>query len=420
MEKICILTFGCALNNADSESITAVLQERGFQIIDDKESADLIVINSCAVKGPTETAFFKLLDELKQENKKVVVAGCISQAMPEKLSEYSKIGPDQIDMIADIVDETLSGNVVNALVEERKNKLLIPTARKNPLLEVIPISSGCDSDCSYCITKLARGELYSYPMEDIVNRVRKAKNEGVKEIYLTSQDCGCWGFDIGKNLSDLLNEICKIEGDFMVRVGMSNPDHVLKILNPLIEAFKNKKIYRFLHIPVQAGNNFVLEDMKRGYTSEDYYLIVNKFKKEFPDITIATDIIVGYPTEKDEFFQDTIKLLKETKPNIVNLSKFWPRPKTEAAKLKQLPTETTKDRSLMVSTTFAWIAYQENKRWQNWKGKALATEKGKDGSTVLRNYAYKPIIVDKEVELGGRYDVEVFDVTKYDLRGRIV
>ncbi len=420
MDKICVKTFGCSLNYADSERIVAALKKKGFEIINNVEEATLVILNTCAVKGPSESKFFTLLEKLKEAHKPVVVAGCISQAMPEKLTEYSKIGPDQLDSIGEVVEETLSGNIVSILVAEKKNKLGIPKVRMNPLLEIIPICNGCLGACTFCITKNARGALFSHPIEEIVEAVRLAVRDGVKEIYLTSSDNGCYGFDNNTDLAELLRKVCEVEGDYKVRVGMANPNHILKYLKKLIDAFKHPKIYKFLHIPVQTGNNFILEDMNRGYQIEDYHHIINEFKKEIPDITISTDIIVGYPTETEAHFQDTIKLIKDTKPDVMNLSKFWPRPHTAAEKLKQLPGDVVKRRGMEATSAFDWVAFERNKRWKTWTGKVLMTEKGKEDSFIGRNLAYKQVIVFEEVELGKWYKVKINHITKHDLRGEII
>jgi threonylcarbamoyladenosine tRNA methylthiotransferase CDKAL1 len=420
MEKICIKTYGCSLNQADTEVIKAALAEKGFVFTDSIEDSDLVILNSCAVKGPTESKFFTLLDNLKKQHKKVVVAGCIAQSMPEKLTEYSKIGTDQLDAICEIVDETLSDNTVSLLVQERKNKLEMKKTRSNPLTEIIPISNGCMGACTYCITKIARGSYMSFPEKDIVNTAKKAIDEGVKEIYLTSQDNGCWGFDIDSDLSELLKKVSDLDGDFMIRVGMANPNHILKILNKLVQVFKHPKIYKFLHIPVQSGNNYVLEDMKRGYQVEDYNHIIHAFKKEIPEICIATDIIVGYPTEIDAYFKDTIKLLQQTKPDIINISRFWPRPHTPANKLKELPGDVLKERAIEVMNTFKWNAVAENNKFKGKIQKILITEKGKENSFIGRNLSYKQVVVFQEVKIGKWYEVKITDATQYDLRAEVI
>ena len=230
---------------------------------------------------------------------------------------------------------------------------MLPTVVKE--VQPIVISSGCLNACSYCATKLAKGTVKSYPIDCIVNAVKYAAEHGAKKILLTATDTSVYGFDIGTNLAELLKEVVKIKGDFKIRVGMMNPQHIKPFLNELVEVYKNPKIIKFVHIPVQAGSNRVLKDMRRGYTVEEFKEIVKKFRKEIPNITISTDIICGFPTETEEDFEKTIELVKEIKPEVVNISKFYPRPNTEAKKMKQLPTSVIKERSRKLSEVYQKI-----------------------------------------------------------------
>jgi len=210
-------------------------------------------------------------------------------------------------------------------------------------ITIIPISEGCLGDCNYCSVKFARGKLKSYKIEDIIKQIKG------KKILLTSQDTGCYGLDINTNLVELLKQVVKVKGNFQVRVGMMNPEHVLPILKDLVEVYKDKKIFKFIHIPIQSGSNNVLKEMNRRYTVEDFIKIVKEFRKQIPEIHISTDIIVGYPTETEEDFKKTINLLEKLKLEVINLSRFAPRPKTAALKLKQLPVEEIKRRSIIIS-----------------------------------------------------------------------
>ena len=410
------------MNQSDTEVMAGILNSQGFKIVDNLEDADIIIFNSCAVKKPTQEAFFKRLKELKETKKPVIIAGCIAQTMPNKLKGYSMIGPDQIENIVEIVEETINDNVVSLLIKEDKPRPKIQSLRKNPLIEIVPISKGCLGDpCSYCIVKKARGHLYSFSIEDIKKQIKSALKEGVKEIWLTAQDTGCYGKDIGTNLPELLRQIVEIRHDFKVRVGMMNPNHVLEFMDELIEVFRNDKIFKFLHIPVQSGNDEVLKLMRRKYFASDFISIVNAFRHEMPDITIATDIICGFPTETDEQFEDSIKLIEEIKPDVLNISRFWSRPGTEAQKLKQHPGGVTKDRSSKMTITFEFIAYEKNKRWRSWVGEVFVDDLGKDDSFVARNHAYKPVILHSDYDiLGKTLKVQIENTTKYDLRGKII
>ncbi len=414
MVKIYIKTYGCALNQADSEAIEGVLLKAGFKIVESEEKADLIIINSCAVKQPSEEKFFSYLESVR--DKMVVVAGCVPKISPERLAGVSMIGPKQIQNIVEVVEETINGNIVSLIADDDIDRLSLPKKRKSPMIEIVPISSGCFGSCSYCIVKKARGDLVSYKPEKIAESVQRAVTHGAKEIWLTAQDTGCYGADIGTDLPSLLNQLVKIPGNFRIRVGMMNPNHLKKILPDLLSSFRDEKIFKFIHIPVQSGNDRVLKLMRRRYSSKDYVSIIKDIKHEIPDMTVATDIIVGFPTESDEEFNDTLRLIKETKPDVLNISRYWKRKGTDAAEMEQVSFVEIKERIKIISSVFDWIAYENNKKWVKWTGEVLVDEHSKDNTSVGRNYAYKPVIISGRKNIGEWVKIVVSDVTRYDLR----
>ncbi|MBS3122515.1 MiaB/RimO family radical SAM methylthiotransferase [Candidatus Woesearchaeota archaeon] len=456
MTRICILTFGCSLNISDSEVMSGLLEKHKFKIVNSIDEADLVIVNSCTVKHATEAHFWNLLSKLKEKNKLVVIAGCIAQTDPEKLSEYSLIGTTQLTHIHEIVEETLSGNIVKLIAKEINPRLNLPKIRKNHIIEIIPICQGCLGNCTYCKTKAARFELISYEKDAIICQAKQAIKEGVKEIWLTAQDTAVYGKDIvdndicndtgkdagkyvgkdkdagkyaskneGVTIIDLLKELIELKGNFKIRLGMGNPDHIKSYITQLIPIFQNEKMFQFIHIPVQSGNNFILKDMNRKYTIEEFKEIITKLRNSIPNITLATDIIVGYPSETEEQFEDSIKLIKEIKPDVLNRSKYCARPKTVAASLPQLPGSLIKDRSRKLSQVFDFIGYEHNKSWLKWQGEILIDEIGKEEteSVVGRNFAYKPVVVenkDGKLKIGDVVKVKIFKVTKYDLRGEIL
>ncbi len=318
--------------------------------------------------------------------------------------------------------------VLKAVKEERyvkissgKCRLELPKKRQNPVVDIIPISQGCLGNCSYCIVKRTRGGLDSCREELILSNVEKAVLERVGEIWLTAQDTGAYGFDTGGNLPSLLNKISKIGGDFRVRVGMMNPNHALEFMDELIKSYTDEKIYKFLHIPLQSGNDGVLKDMNRRYTINDFRRIISKFRRNFNHITISTDVILGFPTETEEAFQNTLRIIRETKPEVLNISRFWLRPGTKAGKFKQLPTRITKERSRLMNSIFREYALKKNKEWVGWEGKVLVSRKSKSGTYTGRNFAYKPVIIKSDENLIGKFIwVRINDATYYDLRGEII
>ena len=420
MTSFFIETYGCSHNFADSEQMGGVLKQAQFEPAESIEKADIVIFNTCTVKSPTADAFFNRLEEIKNAYpyKSIIIAGCIPQTDPERLKKFSLLGTRQIHRIVEIVEETLNNNIVKMLETGEMPPLDLPRIRKNPFIEVIPINRGCLSRCSFCKTKAARGDLQSYPISEIVKAAQKAVLDGVKEIWLTSQDTGCYGFDIKTNLPSLLCELVKISGDFKIRVGMMNPQHILRIRSELIAMYKHEKVFKFLHLPLQAGSNAVLLKMARGYTVEQFMEVYGEFKREIPELNIMTDIIVGFPTETEEDYWQTLNIVRQMNPDSINISRFWARPKTPAAKLEPLSPDVVKHRSKVLMDVFQNISKMQNERWMGWEGVIIIDEKGEMPSQWIgRNYAYKQVIVEGDYKLGDLLKVKVNVANVWDLRG---
>ena len=219
-------------------------------------------------------------------------------------------------------------------------------------------------------------------------------------------------------MPSLVNAVAEIPEDFMVRIGMMNPMYMPRIKEELLKSFDNDKVFKFLHIPVQSGSDKVLNDMKRGHTAGTYKEIVNKAKQRFGDFTISTDVIVGFPSETEEDFQKTVDLLGETRPDVVNLSRYSARPGTEAAEWEQIDVAEVKRRSKIIFDQINKISLENNQKWIGWTGKVLFDEKTDEGIKG-RNFAYKPIFVQDEVDIGQSHIVEITDVTVNTLLGKI-
>lgn len=406
------------MNKADSEVMAGVLAKDGFNIVD-YDSAELVVINSCTVKGPTVKNFWKYLEQCKQDGKKIVIAGCITQAdnVPG-LEEFSVIGTDQLENITAVVEETMNGNVVKCLVRQKEDsRYKLPVLRSNKFVQIVPICKGCLGNCAYCKTKLARGGLVSYAEDDIIALIKDVVKEGVKEVWLTAQDTGTYGKDIGTNLVSLLDRVLHIPGRFKVRLGMINPNFALEFLDDLIRIFKNERMFKFLHVPLQSGNDDILSLMNRKYTNEDVLKIVSTFRDEFPFITIATDIICGFPTETEEQFEDTVKMIKECKFEVVNISKYWPMEGTSAYHMEQISNDVKSSRCKKVKSLFENISLMNNEKWLNWEGYVIIDEKNKYGF-VGHNFAYKPVSL-KNGRIGDEVFVKVTGATTYCLKGKV-
>ena len=420
MAKIFVESYGCSASFADGEMISGLVLNGGHTLVKNSSESDLNIVVTCSVKDATANKMIHRIKSLK--SKPLVVAGCLPKAEQitvEKFSENaSLLGPNSIGKTLQIIDSTLKGKKQVALDDSDLSKVGLPKVRLNPVVGIVEIASGCLSECTFCQTKLAKGDLTSYRLGDIVRQVQTEIKEGCKEVWLTSTDNGCYGFDIGTDLPSLVNAVTEIPSDFMIRIGMMNPMYMPRIKESLIKSFNNDKVFKFLHIPVQCGSNKVLHDMKRGHTAETFREIVKKINEKFEKFTISTDIIVGFPSETEEDFQKTVDLLDEIKPDVVNLSKYSARPGTDAAEMKQIDVVEMKRRSKIIFEQINKISIKNNKKWIGWKGKVLFDEKTEEG-VKGRNFAYKPIFVQDNVDIGQYHTVEITDVTVNTLLGKI-
>ncbi len=402
-------SYGCSANLADSEALAGSLAKAGYTLVDSVSKADIIIYNTCAVKGPTENRVVAALKRAPK-GKKVIIAGCLPLINFERLRREVRfdgvVGPAAGREIVDVVRRVLADEQVINLEDAltAKPTLSLPQLRANPLISIIPVSYGCLGSCAYCCVVSARGRLRSYTVNEVTDRVRKDLATGAKEFWVTSQDTACYGIDVDRNLVMLINALVDIEGDFCVRLGMMTPNLVKDMLPNLVEAFRSSKVFKFVHLPVQSGDDTVLKRMNRFYVIHDFREIVDSFRAVFSEITIATDIICGFPGETREAFENTLKLIDEVKPDIVNVSKFFSRPGTAAAQMHDTvePAE-IKRRSSEAAKLVKQLALERNKRWIGWSGEVLVDEKGKvPDSWIGRNFAYKPVILKSPVNLLGK------------------
>jgi MiaB/RimO family radical SAM methylthiotransferase len=270
----------------------------------------------------------------------------------------------------------------------------------------------------------ARGHLRSSSVDDIVKRAEIDLDSGAREIWLTGQDMAAYGRDIGVDLVALLNELCQLSGDYMIRVGMMTPNLTLDMLDDLVDAFQNEHVFKFVHLPVQSGSDRVLKRMNRLYTTNQFRSIVETFRNAIPQLTVATDIICGFPGETYDDFEGSLDLIEEAKPDVVNISKFFLRPRTAAEKMNsKVPPAEVSDRSRRMTQLVKRISSEKNRAWLKWKGRILVDEHGKQPDTFIgRNFAYKPIVVKSESEslFGTFVDVRVTKAFQTYLEAEII
>lgn len=416
--------FGCAHNMSDSEYMKGLLAEYGFSLTDSLEEAKVAVINSCTVKGPSQDAMTTEIQRARALNVPVVVGGCVSQADRSlgvfQDSGVSLLGVQQIDRIVDVVEQTLQNRKVTFLDRKVLPSLNLPKIRQNKLIEIIPISTGCLGACTFCKTKHARGVLGSYSIEAILDRVETVVGEGVQQIWLTSEDTGAYGIDIGTDIVTLLRSITALlPKDVMLRLGMSNPPYIKRHIADVVEILKHENVFEFLHLPVQSGSDRVLDLMNREYHIADFEYLVDHVRQSVPQCTLATDIICGFPSESDEDHRATLDLIERYKLPVVNISQFYPRPGTPAAKMKPHENKVSKSRTRDVTTLF--MSYECNSSYVDRKLPVWFSEVDyQREQTVGHTKTYVKVVVPMDRNLVGRkVMVHIEESTKWHLVGKV-
>ena len=400
--------------HSEAEMVKGHALKHGFELTSE-EDADFILVNACAVKEQTELKMLnriKKLFELAEKNgSKLVIFGCLSKVSPDLIKKISS----EI-IITGISLEELSEILK---IEEEPFSMKINPVRNNPYITIVPIESGCTSFCTFCATKIARGNLKSQPIE-ILKKGFESSLKKTKEFWLTGQDTGAYGLDINSSLPELLEKLLKVKGDYRIRIGMMNPQHLKRIYSKLIPLFEDERVYKFLHIPIQSGSNRILKLMNRGYASEDYVLLIEKLRKDIPNITIATDVIVGFPSETEKEFEETVKILKKTTPEFVNISRFGARPGTKAAEMpNQIHGRDKKERSRKITDLCQEISFKRNKPLLGLEEVAFFAEKGYKKGFIGHLANYRPVVI-KENVLGEFKQVKVTKVHGFYLDAELI
>jgi len=426
--KVWVEEYGCSSSIGDSETIRGLLKGGGYRLGKNEAEGALNIIVTCSVKDTTEHKMLHRIGELMKTGKPLIVAGCLPKAnrdlVETKFPLASLLGPQSLNRTIDVVRKTAVGQKIITLEDSNTNKIQLPRVRLNPIIGIIEIASGCVSLCTFCQTKLAKGQLQSHRIGDITRRLKSDVEDGCKEIWLTSTDNGCYGRDIGSDLVDLLESCITIHGDFKIRIGMMNPMFLPALSKKLMKTLSSdNNLFKFLHIPAQSGSDSILRKMKRGHTSKVFVDAVKELRSKIPEITIATDVIVGFPTETDEDFLETIRVVKETEPDIINISKYSARPGTTAAKSKKIGSEIIKQRTKKMHNLANEIGLKRNTNWLKWEGAIIVDSHDTQGLQG-RNYAYKPVHIgryeNKTVTLGDKINVRIEGVTSHILTGSIV
>ena len=383
-------------------------------------------LNVCTVKG--NSGALKLLRKTASAypNVPIYITGCAPKDFREEaIRAVPKV---QFTTLADLEKDPLFrvdlGNAEQDRTRIKSNgnsNRHGNVLRESPFVGIVNIEEGCLDACAFCSTHLVKGRLHSFAPNDIVDQVQALVDDGCLEIQLTGQDCACYGFDIGTNLAELTQRILThVNGNYRIRLGMGNPRHVLGYQEALLDCFTDERIYKFIHIPVQSGSENVLKAMNRRHTAQDYVTLANEFNKRFSKFTLSTDLIVGYPGESAEDFNDTLNILKDTRPTVCNITRFVARPNTVAARLEAseaaILDSVKHERSAILAEAFQQIALENNRKWIGDECTVVTEKPGyRSGTTIARNTAYRPVALQGSFPAGTTLRVRITDAEPFAL-----
>jgi threonylcarbamoyladenosine tRNA methylthiotransferase CDKAL1 len=376
--SVYIETYGCRYNFGDTAKLIEILKSKGNTIVDSAETADSVIINTCTVVGPTERRMLRQFSRFREYD--LYVTGCMPEVQREAI-------------FAVCTPTFISSKTIHEVYRSVKTV-------SGGGVAIVQVAQGCVGRCTYCLTRIARGPLKSFSEEEILAEIQAHTRTGTQEIQITAQDTGCWGWDIGKSLPGLLNCIEDLPGRFMIRVGMMNPATVRGILDDLVDAFASDRIFKFVHLPVQSGSDAILDRMGRGYTVADFEKIVSSFKNRYPEITLATDMIVGFPGETRQDFSESLDLIGRVRPNKVNITRYSQRPFTSLPSKEDFPDWVKKDRSRLMNSHTEKVYTSINTGYLEKQVPFLVTEKIKTGSVMARSPDYLGIVIDEDLPLG--------------------
>ncbi|MFB6202842.1 MAG: tRNA (N(6)-L-threonylcarbamoyladenosine(37)-C(2))-methylthiotransferase [Halorhabdus sp.] len=404
MARYYIETYGCTSNRGETQAIERALREGGHHPAANPASADVAILNTCTVVEKTERNMLRRAERLDAETPAdLVITGCMALAQGDA---FANAGVDAEILHWDDVPEYV-----------RNGECPTTTPDTDVLMDgvtgILPIARGCLSDCSYCITKQATGTIDSPPIDANVAKARQLLDAGAREIRITGQDTGVYGREDGEHkLPELLRRICELPGKFRVRVGMANPKGVYGMREELATVFaEHDELYNFLHAPVQSGSDDVLADMRRRHRTSQFVEMVETFEERLDYWTLATDFIVGFPTERETDFQESMDLLERVEPEKLNVTRFSKRPGTDAAEMDGLGGTIKKERSSAMTDLKMDVVGTAHEAMVGEERTVLLVEDGTDDSLVGYDEAHRQVAVpgaeSRGYSLGDFLDVEI-------------
>jgi len=443
VKKYNIWTIGCQMNEADSRHLGSQLESLGYTMTEEVKEADLVVLNTCVVRQSAEDRAIGRLGYVsslkkKRPDLKVGLMGCMvgMREAPRLKKEFpfvdvfmppsdpapllSYLQGEENDDAEAKVEEIRRKNEQNAIQDE---EYILPALRRNDTIQAnVPIVLGCSHACTFCVIPYRRGPERSRRPGEIIQEVRKLAEQGVREIMLLGQIVDRYGTDFEDDygLAELLTDVSEVEGILRIRYLTGHPNYMT---DRIIEVTRDlPKVMPHFELPIQAGNNKVLEDMRRGYTREDFRTLIERVRRICPDSTINTDIIVGFPGETDEEFQDTYDILAELELDKVHLAKYSERPKTIAA--RKMPDDITEEekerRRLLIDGLVDEILTRKNQRWMDQDVEVLveSLHKGKWRGRTPHN---RLVFFESDQDLAGALvDVKIHYTSPYSMQGDLV
>lgn len=396
--SVCILTYGCTYNEGDTDRLRQILTSAGCSIESTPKDADAVILNSCIVIDKTERKMVRLMRELAE--KPLWVTGCLPAARPDILSAFPDVRvilPDDMYGVDASYNPSSTGGIA-----------------------VVQIGPGCLGECSYCITRLARGRIRSVPEDDILSQISHAVKNGACEIRLCGQDISAYGWDHGGSaLPSLLHGIRRIPGSFKVRLGMMNPATLAPIAGRVADELGDDKFFSFVHLPIQSGSDAVLARMKRGYTVSEYMHVISTMRESLPHISIATDIIAGFGDESDEEFWESIYLLQTLAPDMVNVTRYSFRPGSSASQVGELPDRVRKERSRELVRVGYSILKERKAALIGTVMEVLITENLRPGSVMGRTGNYLGVVIPEVLPVGSSHLVKITGERTHYLIGTV-
>lgn len=432
-----VMTFGCQQNEADSEKIAGMAESMGYEIVSSPENAYLIVVNTCAIREHAELKALSTIGQykhIKQKNPELIIAVCGCMVTQEHRVNDIKFKYPYVDFVFSTsaihrLPELLSTKIVRGkrlycTDEDYSVAEGLPIRRESDYRAWVSIMYGCNNFCTYCIVPYVRGRERSRRKEDIIAEVRQLIAEGYKDITLLGQNVNSYGKDMGfdYDFADLLDELAKIEGDYVLHFMTSHPKDATKKLVDVIA--NNERIAKQFHLPLQSGSNRILKAMNRHYQMDRYLDIVDYMKEKIPDIVITTDIIVGFPGESEEDFEDTLNALNRVRYDMIYSFIYSPRKGTPAAEMPdQVPQDVQSERFRRLLDLQNEIAYEINQKYLGHTIRVLCDGQSKNNSNVLcgRTEGNKIVLFDGSPDYTGKYlNIKITKCETFALIGEIV